>query len=115
MDATSVKLKQIAISENTCILYTIIMIYSIYECINSENNLNELTKYSNIIDLSIYLNQDYYQKEKELTAYITGEIQKETKQDISIEENVEFEKYFKKYCGKTNYQNLVDLFPKIKF
>ena len=62
MDATSVKLKQIAISENTCILYTIIMIYSIYECINSENNLNELTKYSNIIDLSIGLNKEYWLK-----------------------------------------------------
>ena len=47
--------------------------------------------------------------------YIIGEIQKEMKQNINIEENVEFEKYLKKYYGKTNYQNLVDFFPKIKF
>ena len=37
------------------------------------------------------------------------------KQDINIEENAELEKYLKKYCGKTNYQNLVALIPKIKF
>lgn len=115
MDATSVKLNRTNISEATCIFYTIIVAYSFYDWTINKDELNKLQKYNEIIDLSIYLNQDYYQKEKELTAYITGEIQKETKQDISIEENVEFEKYFKKYCGKTNYQNLVDLFPKIKF
>lgn len=115
MDATSVKLNRTNISEATCIFYTIIVAYSFYDLTINKDELNKLQKYNEIIDLSIYLNQDYYQKEKELTAYITGEIQKETKQDISIEENVEFEKYFKKYCGKTNYQNLVDLFPKIKF
>lgn len=71
MNATSVKLEQIAISENTCILYTIIMIYSIYESINSENNLNKLTKYSNIIDLSIGLNEEYWLKEKKLILYVT--------------------------------------------
>ena len=56
MDATSVKLKQIAISENTCILYTIIMIYSIYECINSENNL----KIRYYIDKISRMNNNYF-------------------------------------------------------
>ena len=115
MDATSVKLNRTNISEATCIFYTIIVAYSFYDWTLNKDELNKLQKYNEIIDLSIDLNQDYYQKEKELTSYITGEIQKEIKQDISIEENVEFEKYLKKYCGKTNYQDLVDLFPKIKF
>lgn len=115
MDATSVKLNRTNISEATCIFYTIIVAYSFYDWTINKDELNKLQKYNEIIDLSIDLNQDYYQKEKELTSYITGEIQKEIKQDISIEENVEFEKYLKKYCGKTNYQDLVDLFPKIKF
>ena len=115
MDATSVKLNRTNISEATCIFYTIIVAYSFYDWTINKDELNKLQKYNEIIDLSIDLNQDCYQKEKELTSYITGEIQKEIKQDISIEENVEFEKYFKKYCGKTNYQYLVDLFPKIKF
>ena len=115
MDATSVKLNRTNISEATFIFYTIIVAYSFYDWTLNKDELNKLQKYNEIIDLSIDLNQDYYQKEKELTSYITGEIQKEIKQDISIEENVEFEKYLKKYCGKTNYQDLVDLFPKIKF
>lgn len=115
MDATSVKLNRTNISEATCIFYTIIVAYSFYDWTINKDELNKLQKYNEIIDLSIDLNQDYYQKEKEITTYITGEIQKEIKQDISIEEKVEFEKYFKKYCGKTNYQYLVDLFPKIKF
>ncbi len=115
MDATSVKLNRTNISDATCIFYTIIVAYSFYDWTINKDELNKLQKYNEIIDLSIDLNQDYYQKEKELTSYITGEIQKEIKQDISIEENVEFEKYLKKYCGKTNYQDLVDLFPKIKF
>lgn len=115
MDATSVKLNRTNISEATCIFYTIIVAYAFYDWTINKDELNKLQKYNKIIDLSIDLNQDYYQKEKGLTSYITGEIQKEIKQDVSIEENVEFEKYFKKYCGKTNYQDLVDLFPKIKF
>lgn len=115
MDATSVKLNRTNISEATCIFYTIIVAYTFYDWTINKDELNKLQKYNKIIDLSIDLNQDYYQKEKELTSYITGEMQKEMKQDISIEENAEFEKYLKKYCGKTNYQNLVALIPKIKF
>ena len=115
MDATSVKLNRTNISEATCIFYTIIVAYTFYDWTINKDELNKLQKYNKIIDLSIDLNQDYYQKEKGLTSYITGEIQKEMKQDINIEENAEFEKYLKKYCGKTNYQNLVALIPKIKF
>ena len=115
MDATSVKLNRTNISEATCIFYTIIVAYSFYDWTINKDELNKLQKYNEIIDLSIDLNQDYYQKEKELTSYITGKIQKEMKQDINIEENAELEKYLKKYCGKTNYQNLVALIPKIKF
>lgn len=110
MDATSIKLKQIAISENTCILYTIIMIYSIYECINSENNLNELTKYSNIIDLSIGLNKEYWLKEKKLILYVTQQIQNENNNDIVIDENDELGKRLKMYCGEMNYERLFFIF-----
>ena len=115
MDATSVKLKRINMSEATCIFYTIVVAYNFYDWTINKNELNKLQKYNKLIDFSIDLNQDYYQKEKELTSYITGKIQKEMKQDINIEENAELEKYLKKYCGKTNYQNLVALIPKIKF
>lgn len=114
MDATSVKLKRINMSEATCIFYTTVVAYNFYDWTINENELNKLQKYNKIIDFSIDLNQDYYNKEKELTSYITGEIQKEMKQDISIEENVEFEKYLEKYCGKTNYQNFIAFAPKIK-
>lgn len=114
MDATSVKLKQIAISENTCILYTIIMIYSIYECINSENNLNELTKYSNIIDLSIGLNKEYWLKEKKLILYVTQQIQNENNNDIVIDENDELGKRLKMYCGEMNYEGLFFYFQQLR-
>ena len=114
MDATSVKLKQIAISENTCILYTIIMIYSIYECINSENNLNELTKYSNIIDLSIGLNKEYWLKEKKLILYVTQQIQNENNNDIVIDENDELGKRLKMYCGEMNYERLFFYFQQLR-
>ena len=114
MDATSVKLNRTNISEATCIFYTIIVAYTFYDWTINKDELNKLQKYNKIIDLSIDLNQDYYQKEKELTSYITGEMQKEMKQDISIEENAEFEKYLKKYCGKTNYQNFIAFATKIK-
>lgn len=114
MDATSVKLKQIDISENTCILYTIIMIYSIYECINSENNLNELTKYSNIIDLSIGLNKEYWLKEKKLILYVTQQIQNENNNDIVIDENDELGKRLKRYCGEMNYERLFFYFQQLR-
>lgn len=114
MDATSVKLKQIAISENTCILYTIIMIYSIYECTNSENNLNELTKYSNIIDLSIGLNKEYWLKEKKLILYVTQQIQNENNNDIVIGENDELGKRLKMYCGEMNYERLFFYFQQLR-
>lgn len=114
MDATSVKLKQIAISENTCILYTIIMIYSIYECINSENNLNELTKYSNIIDLSIGLNKEYWLKEKKLILYVTQQIQNENNNDIVIDENDELGKRLKMYCGEMNCERLFFYFQQLR-
>lgn len=114
MDATSVKLNRTNISEATCIFYTIIVAYTFYDWTINKDELNKLQKYNKIIDLSIDLNQDYYQKEKGLASYITGEIQKEIKQDISIEENVGVEKYLEKYCGKTNYQNFIAFATKIK-
>lgn len=114
MDATSVKLNRTNISEATCIFYTIIVAYTFYDWTINKDELNKLQKYNKIIDLSIDLNQDYYQKEKGLASYITGEIQKEIKQDISIEENVGGEKYLEKYCGKTNYQNFIAFATKIK-
>lgn len=114
MDATSVKLNRTNISEATCIFYTIIVAYTFYDWTINKDELNKLQKYNKIIDLSIDLNQDYYQKEKGLASYITGEIQKEIKQDISIEENVGVEKYLEKYCGKTNYQNFIAFVTKIK-
>ena len=114
MDATSVKLNRTNISEATCIFYTIVVAYNFYDWTINKNELNKLQKYNKIIDLSIDLNQDYYQKEKGLASYITGEIQKEIKQDISIEENVGVEKYLEKYCGKTNYQNFIAFATKIK-
>lgn len=114
MDATSVKLNRTNISEATCIFYTIIVAYTFYDWTINKDELNKLQKYNEIIDLSIDLNQDYYQKEKGLASYITGEIQKEIKQDISIEENVGGEKYLEKYCGKTNYQNFIAFATKIK-
>lgn len=114
MDATSVKLNRTNISEATCIFYTIIVAYTFYDWTINKDELNKLQKYNKIIDLSIDLNQDYYQKEKGLASYITGEIQKEIKQDISIEENVCVEKYLEKYCGKTNYQNFIAFATKIK-
>ena len=114
MDATSVKLNRTNISEATCIFYTIIVAYTFYDWTINKDELNKLQKYNKIIDLSIDLNQDYYQKEKGFASYITGEIQKEIKQDISIEENVGGEKYLEKYCGKTNYQNFIAFATKIK-
>lgn len=114
MDATSVKLNRTNISEATCIFYTIIVAYTFYDWTINKDELNKLQKYNKIIDLSIDLNQDYYKKEKGLASYITGEIQKEIKQDISIEENVGVEKYLEKYCGKTNYQNFIAFATKIK-
>lgn len=114
MDATSVKLKRTNMSEATCIFYTIVVAYTFYDWTINKDKLNKLQKYNKIIDFSIDLNQDYYNKEKALTSYITCEIQKVMKQDISIEENVEFEKYLEKYCGKTNYQNFIAFAPKIK-
>lgn len=114
MDATSVKLNRTNISEATCIFYTIIVAYTFYDWTINKDELNKLQKYNKIIDLSIDLNQDYYQKEKGFASYITGEIQKEIKQDISIEENVCVEKYLEKYCGKTNYQNFIAFATKIK-
>lgn len=114
MDAASVKLKRTNMSEATCIFYTTVVAYTFYDWTINKDELNKLQKYNKIIDFSIDLNQDYYNKEKALTSYITGEMQKEIKQDISIEENIEFEKYLEKYCGKTNYQNFIALVPKIK-
>lgn len=114
IDATSVKLKRTNVSEATCIFYTIVVAYNFYDWTINKNELNKLQKYNKIIDFSIDLNQDYYNKEKELISYITGEIQKVLKQDVNIEENVEFEKYLEKYCGKTNYQNFIAFAPKIK-
>ena len=115
MDAISVKLKRINISEATCIFYTIIVLFIFYAWTINKDELNKLKKYNKIIDLSIDLNQEYYQKEKNFISYITDEIQREMKTDINIEKNSEFEKYLKKYCGKTNYQKLVTLISKIKF
>lgn len=113
MDATSVKLKKTNISEATCIFYTTVVAYTFYDWTINKDELNKLQKYNKIIDFSIDLNQDYYNKEKELISYITGEIQKVLKQDVNIEENVEFEKYLEKYCGKTNYKKFLLLNTKI--
>lgn len=114
MDATSVKLKRINMSEATCIFYTTVVAYTFYDWTSNKDELNKLQKYNKIIDFSIDLNQEYYNKEKALISYITNEIQKEIKQDISIDKNIEFEKYLEKYCGKTNYQNFIALVPKTK-
>lgn len=110
MDATSVKLKKVNMSQATCIFYTTVLAYTLYDWTINKDELNKLQKYNKIIDFSIDLNQDYYNKEKNLISYITNEIQKEIKQDISIDKNIEFEKYLEKYCGKTNYQNFKMLF-----
>ena len=114
IDATSVKLKRINMSEATCIFYTTVVAYTFYDWTSNKDELNKMQKYNKIIDFSIDLNQVYYNKEKELISYITSEIQKEVKQDIRIEENIVFEKFLEKYCGKTNYQNFIALAPKIK-
>lgn len=110
MDATSVKLKRTNMSEATCIFYTTVVAYTLYDWTINKDELNKLQKYNEIIDLSIDLNKAYYNKEKALILYLTNEIQTEIKQDISIDKNIEFEKYLEKYCGKTNYQNLKMLF-----
>ena len=115
MDATSVKLKKINISEATCIFYTTVVSYTFYDWSNNRDELEKLQKYNKIIDFSIDLNQVYYSKEKVLISYITSEMQKEIKQDISIEKCEEFENYLKKYCGKSNYQKFIGLAPKNKF
>ena len=62
----SVKLNRTNISEATCIFYTIIVAYTFYDWTINKDELNKLQKYNKIIDLSIDLNQDYYQKEKGL-------------------------------------------------
>ena len=66
MDATSVKLNRTNISEVTCILYTIIVAYTFYDWKINKDELNKLQRYNEIIDLSIDLNQDYYQKRSSL-------------------------------------------------
>lgn len=76
MDATSVKLKTTNMSEVTCIFYTTVVAYTFYDWKINKDELNKLQKYNKIIDFSIDLNNDYCNKEKALTSYITGEIQK---------------------------------------
>lgn len=110
MDATSVKLKRKNMSDATCLFYATVVTYTCYYWTINKDDLNKLQKYNEIIDLSIDLNQDYYNKENALISYITGEI----KQDISKEKNIKIEKYLEKYCGKANYQNFIALMPKIK-
>ena len=114
MDATSVKLKRINASEVTAMFYTILVSYTFYDWATNKNELNKLQKYNEIIDFSIGLNQDYYNKEKELTSYITAGMQEEMKQDFCMEKNVELGKRLEKYCGKTNYENFIATVPKIK-
>lgn len=114
MDASSVKLKRTNMSEATCLFYAIVVAYTCYDWTINKDELNKLQKYNEIIDLSIDLNQDYYNKENALISYMTGEIKQEIKQDISKEKNIKIEKYLEKYCGKANYQNFIALMPKIK-
>lgn len=80
-----IKNDEVIVEQMICIFYTIIVAYTFYDWTINKDELNKLQKYNKIIDLSIDLNQYYYQKEKKLTSYITGEIQKEIKQDINIE------------------------------
>lgn len=117
MDATSVKLNRTNISEATCIFYTIIVAYTFYDWTINKDELNKLQKYNKIIDFSIDLNQDYYNKEKKLTNHITQEIQKELqkeiKKKIGINENKNYNQYLERYCGKTNYKKFLLLNTKI--
>lgn len=114
MDATSVKLKRTNISEATCILYTIVVLYTFYDWTSNKKEFDKWQKYNKIIDLSIDLNQDYYNKEKELVSYMCKQIQKESKQKINTKEDVNFEEYLEQYCGKKNYEKFISLAPKIK-
>ena len=115
MDASSVKLKRINMSESTCLFYAIVVAYTCYDWTINKDELNKLQKYNEIIDLSVDLNQDYYNKEKELTNHITREIQKEVekeiKKKIGIKEN--YNQYLERYCGKTNYKKFLLLNTKI--
>lgn len=117
MDATSVKLKKTNISEATCIFYTTVVAYTFYDWTINKDELNKLQKYNKIIDFSIDLNQDYYNKEKELTNHITQEIQKdlqkEIKKKMGINENKNYNQYIERYCGKTNYKKFLLLNTKI--
>ena len=63
MDATSVKLKRINMSEATCIFYTTVFAYIFYDWTSNKKELNKLQKYNKIIDFSIDLNQVYYKQE----------------------------------------------------
>lgn len=106
MDAICVKMRQLEVTENTCIFYTIITLYIFYEWKNNEEEFNKLRKYGDIIDLSIDLNKEYYSKEKELVIHIAQQIQDEK---IIIDENNEIDKRLKKYCGENYYKKIIGL------
>ena len=113
MDASSVKLNKTNMSEATCLFYATVVAYTCYDWTINKDEFNKLQKYNKIMDFSIDLNKNYYNKEKALISYMIDEMQKEIKQDISKKENIKLGKYLEKYCGKTNYQNFIALMPKI--
>lgn len=120
MDATSVKMNKLDISETTGLLYMLIIIYTFSDWNENKDEFNKLKKYESIIDLSIDLNKIYYNKENELIYGITNDIKESLKEieNLSVEESIEVERKInerlKKYCGKINYKKFIALIPKIK-
>lgn len=111
MDAICVKMKQLDVTENTCIFYSIVTLYIFCEWKNNEEEFNKLRKYGDTIDLSIDLNKEYYSKEKELVLHIAQQIQDEK---IIIDENNEIDKRLKKYCGENYYKKIIGLISTIE-
>lgn len=111
MDAICVKMKQLEVTENTCIFYTIITLYIFSEWKNNEEEFHKLRKYGDIIDLSIELNKEYYSKEKDLVLHIAQQIQNEK---IVINKNNEIVNRLKKYCGENYYKKIISLISTIE-
>ena len=120
MDATSVKINKLDISETTGLLYMLFIIYTFSDWNENKDEFNKLKKYESIIDLSIELNKVYYNKENELIYGMTNDIQESLKEieNLSVEERIEVERKInerlEKYCGKINYKKFTALIPKIK-
>lgn len=109
MDATSVKLGKIEVSEETCAFYTIVLCFALYDLMINRDKLNKLQEYDKIIDLSIDLNEEYFNKEKALILYMVDDIKVEMNHKDSVEKIVGLEKEFKRYCGKINYQRFMKI------